>query len=256
MLWWFGGPLEALLGRGRFITVYLLSLLAGSAGALLFAPGHLHGRRVGRASSGSSAPGSSSSAAGSRSSAARRSASSLLNLVLSLRDRERLARRPPRRPRRRDRWRSSPSCIRPRGHAGYSRIDARHGRSGSSAIAIGSLVLIGARCRQATRRRSPHGRLAADRDGRDARLGEGGLRRREAGERDAVGRAAHVVEPELVAERDRARVAAVLAADAELDRPASRRARARSRSASGPHPARVERRRTGSPRGCPRRGSA
>ena len=35
MLYWFGTPLEALLGRGRFIAVYVISVLAGSAGALL-----------------------------------------------------------------------------------------------------------------------------------------------------------------------------------------------------------------------------
>ena len=44
-----------------------------------------------------------------------------------------------------------------------------------------------------------------------------GLRRGEARERDAVRGAAHVVEADLVAELDRARLAAVLAADAELD---------------------------------------
>src|SRR5665647_1277781 len=44
-----------------------------------------------------------------------------------------------------------------------------------------------------------------------------GLRRREPRERDAVRRAAHVVEPEPVAELDRARLSSVLAADAELD---------------------------------------
>jgi membrane associated rhomboid family serine protease len=38
MLWWFGGPLEALLGPGRFIGLYLVSALAGSAGALLLSP--------------------------------------------------------------------------------------------------------------------------------------------------------------------------------------------------------------------------
>src|SRR4051812_6685231 len=44
-----------------------------------------------------------------------------------------------------------------------------------------------------------------------------GLRRRETRERDAVRGAAHVVEADLVTELDRARLAAVLAADAELD---------------------------------------
>jgi len=38
MLWWFGSALEALLGRGRFLAVYGLGLLAGSAGALLVSP--------------------------------------------------------------------------------------------------------------------------------------------------------------------------------------------------------------------------
>ncbi|MEX2212304.1 MAG: rhomboid family intramembrane serine protease [Gaiellaceae bacterium] len=38
LLWWFGAPLEQGLGRGRFVAVYAVSLLAGSAGALLFAP--------------------------------------------------------------------------------------------------------------------------------------------------------------------------------------------------------------------------
>jgi membrane associated rhomboid family serine protease len=38
MLWWFGAPLESLLGRGRFIGIYAVSILAGSAGALLISP--------------------------------------------------------------------------------------------------------------------------------------------------------------------------------------------------------------------------
>lgn len=38
MLWWFGGPLETLLGRARFLGVYFVSVLAGSAGALVAAP--------------------------------------------------------------------------------------------------------------------------------------------------------------------------------------------------------------------------
>jgi membrane associated rhomboid family serine protease len=38
MLWWFGRPLEQLLGRGRFLGIFLVSALAGSAGALLVSP--------------------------------------------------------------------------------------------------------------------------------------------------------------------------------------------------------------------------
>jgi membrane associated rhomboid family serine protease len=35
MLWWIGGPMEAALGRGRYLAVYLVSALSGSAGALV-----------------------------------------------------------------------------------------------------------------------------------------------------------------------------------------------------------------------------
>jgi membrane associated rhomboid family serine protease len=38
MLWWFGRPLEHLLGRARFLAIYFVSILAGSAGALLITP--------------------------------------------------------------------------------------------------------------------------------------------------------------------------------------------------------------------------
>jgi membrane associated rhomboid family serine protease len=38
MLWWFGRPLEALLGRTRFAAIFFISILAGSAGALLVTP--------------------------------------------------------------------------------------------------------------------------------------------------------------------------------------------------------------------------
>ncbi len=38
LLWWFGSALEGLLGRARFLTVYMVSLVAGSAGALLLSP--------------------------------------------------------------------------------------------------------------------------------------------------------------------------------------------------------------------------
>lgn len=37
-LWWFGRSLETLLGPGRFIAIYLVSALGGSAGALLVTP--------------------------------------------------------------------------------------------------------------------------------------------------------------------------------------------------------------------------
>jgi membrane associated rhomboid family serine protease len=35
MLWWIGAPMEEAMGRGRYILLYLVSGLAGSAGALL-----------------------------------------------------------------------------------------------------------------------------------------------------------------------------------------------------------------------------
>ena len=50
------------------------------------------------------------------------------------------------------------------------------------------------------------------------------LRGREAGDRDAEGRARDVVETRLLAEGDRGRIAAVLAADAELEVGAGRAA--------------------------------
>src|SRR6266540_7153891 len=37
-LWFVGAPVEQALGRGRFLLVYLVSGLAGSAGALVFTP--------------------------------------------------------------------------------------------------------------------------------------------------------------------------------------------------------------------------
>jgi membrane associated rhomboid family serine protease len=37
-LWWFGGAVEHVLGRGRYLLLYLVSGLAGSAGALVLSP--------------------------------------------------------------------------------------------------------------------------------------------------------------------------------------------------------------------------
>jgi membrane associated rhomboid family serine protease len=37
-LWWFGAAVEQVLGRGRYLLLYIVSGLAGSAGALLFSP--------------------------------------------------------------------------------------------------------------------------------------------------------------------------------------------------------------------------
>ena len=101
MLWWFGRPLEELLGRGRFIAVYLIAVLAGSAGALLLssdvptlgASGGVFGilgaglileRRGVMVFGGAALP------------------IVVVNLDPRIRDRERLDRRPHRRPHRRD----------------------------------------------------------------------------------------------------------------------------------------------------------
>jgi membrane associated rhomboid family serine protease len=40
-LWWFGAAVEQVLGRGRYLLLYLVSGLAGSAGALLLEPNAL-----------------------------------------------------------------------------------------------------------------------------------------------------------------------------------------------------------------------
>jgi membrane associated rhomboid family serine protease len=40
-LWWIGAPLERVLGRARYVAVYAVSALAGSAAVLLISPGTL-----------------------------------------------------------------------------------------------------------------------------------------------------------------------------------------------------------------------
>ncbi len=37
-LWWIGGPVENVMGRAKYLSLYLVSGLAGSAGALLASP--------------------------------------------------------------------------------------------------------------------------------------------------------------------------------------------------------------------------
>ena len=46
MLWIFGQALEPLLGRVRFLAVYLLSAIGGSVGYLLLTPGYVPGEQV------------------------------------------------------------------------------------------------------------------------------------------------------------------------------------------------------------------
>ena len=94
-------------------------------------------------------------------------------------------------------------------------------------------------------RRAPSRPLSAPRADRRLRGGH-------ARDRHAEGRAAHVVEPDLLEEVDAVRVAAVLAADAELDRRVRRPAAPRRRSA----PARPRPARRASRTGCARRSSA
>ena len=72
--------------------------------------------------------------------------------------------------------------------------------------------------RRGVPRRSRRTKIAISRDPLAAAyVRERRLRRRQPRHRHAEGRAAHVVEPDLVEELDRRRVAAVLAADAELE---------------------------------------
>ena len=137
--------------------------------------------------------------------------------------------------------------------AGGLRRGGRRNREHRRAVARARQL--GAHARGGPRLR-PAGRLAADRDRNRALLGERGLGGREAGERHAVGRAADVVDAEPVAERDRLRLAAVLAADPELEigRACCGRARPRAPSGRRRRPGRSSR--TGRARARRSRGSA
>jgi membrane associated rhomboid family serine protease len=53
-LWWIGGPVEEAIGRGRFALLYVVSGLAGSAGALLFGHFELFGTDPGTHTVGAS----------------------------------------------------------------------------------------------------------------------------------------------------------------------------------------------------------
>ena len=46
-LWWLGAPVELALGRARYLGLYLVSGLAGAAGALVVDPERDHRRRLG-----------------------------------------------------------------------------------------------------------------------------------------------------------------------------------------------------------------
>ena len=82
-LWWIGGPLEAAIGHWRYLTLYVVSGLAGSAGALL-AAAREPSRSAPRArSSGCSAPWSSSSGRRRDRSPGRRLTLILVNLAIT-----------------------------------------------------------------------------------------------------------------------------------------------------------------------------
>ena len=199
VLWFIGPPLEEYFGHGRYLLVYLVSGLAGSAGALIWSPNAL---TVGASGAIWGIMGAALVLEARRIYVFGGQAMGLVvfNLVITF---------------------VIPG-ISIGGHIGgliggaavRARVlepAAHRRRSRRSSVAA-----VGVAERRASRsRRSASS--AADRDGGDARLGERRLRRGEPRERHAVRRAGDVVEPEPVAERDRARLAAVLAADPELD---------------------------------------
>ena len=130
VLWVIGAPVEEAIGRGRFLALYLISGLSGSAGALLSTRTRSPSAPPER-SSGSSAPRSSSSSSGT-------TCSAVAPLVSRhqpdhhVRDPEHLDRRPPRRSRRR-RARGTGSPRFGRTHAIYG----RHGLLGAAGL-VGS----------------------------------------------------------------------------------------------------------------------
>ena len=196
VLWLIGPPVEEYFGHARYLLLYLVSGLAGSAGALILSGGR---PTVGASGAIFGLMGAALILEWRRIFVFGGQALGLVvvNLVLTI---------------------AIPG-ISIGGHVGgliggglcalaFSSLRR------SPALATLSMVAVGVGER---RPRRSTGRLAADRDRGDAGVGERRLRGREPRERDAVRRARDVVEPEPVAERDRARLAAVLAADPELD---------------------------------------
>ena len=198
VLWFIGPPLEDYFGHGRYALVYLVSGLAGSAGALIWSPNAL---TVGASGAIWGIMGAALVLEARRTYVFGGQAMGLVVINLAL------------------------TFLIPGisigGHVG--------GLVGGALCALAfSSFRRSLRSRPcpsppsaSSASRSPSRRSdagsAADRDRGYARLGERRLGRGEPGERHAVGRARDVVEPEAVAERDRARLTAVLAADPELD---------------------------------------
>ena len=240
-LYFAGSILEQVIGRWRFLLLYLALRHRRLGGRARVEPNVADRRRVGRDLR--------HPRRALRARAARHIATGgqiagliVLNLVFTFAFSSHLGRRPRRRPDRR----RHPDVA-----ALHFRRSAVSAFLRAAAVVAASVVVAYAKVRNYRSGSAAGGDVRAR-----AGLGQRGLRRGEARERHAERRAADVVEPELVAERDRARLAAVLAADAELELRLRRRGRARRRSASGRRRRRCRAPRTGCARARRPRGSA
>ena len=194
VLWIVGAPVEQAIGRGRFLALYLVSGLAGSAGALIFSP---HAVTVGASGAIFGILGAALVLESQRNYVLGGQAMGLIviNLVLTF---------------------AIPN-ISIGGHVGglaggalsmlalsrFGRTHAIYGRPGLLGVVGVVARRRGERAGRVLPRAGPDG-LAADGDRFDPGLLERGLGGRKTGQRDAVGRAGDVLEPEPVAERDRA----------------------------------------------------